>query len=112
MRGDRHEIGAERGDVERQPGGARDRVDMDEGLAGVAHPRDELAERLDRPDLVVRQLQADERDPLVERLGELVGVGPPVAVDRQDGRLEAPALQVRARLEHRLVLDRGWPYRV
>ena len=69
-------------------------------------PRGDLVDRLDRADLVVGEHDRDEDRPVGERRLELVGVHPPVAVDRQLDDLEPELLEVAQRVADRVMLDR------
>jgi len=66
---ERPEVHAELLDVDRDLAGGLDRVGVEEGAAGVREGG-ELLQRLDRPDLVVRELDRDDEDRVLERLVE------------------------------------------
>ena len=68
--------------------------------------RGDLGDRLDRPDLVVREHDRDEDRLVGDRGLELVGIDPAVAVDRQLDDLEAELLEVAQRVADGVVLDR------
>ena len=70
-----------------------------------AHPRCDLGDRLERPDLVVGEHDRDQDRPVVERGLELVGVDPPITVDRQLDDLEPELLEITQRVPDRVMLD-------
>ena len=107
--GEREHVGAERLDVDREPRRAGDRIDEEQAALRALRANDlaDLADRLQRADLVVGELDRDDRRPLRDRGGNLLGVDPAVAIDRQLDDLEAELLEVLQRVEHRVVLDRA-----
>ncbi len=76
---------------------------MEQDAALLAEATD-LADRVQRPGLVVGVHDRDEQGPVVDRPGQLVEVDRAVAVDRQVDNLEAALLELVAAVEHRLVL--------
>ncbi len=79
-------------DVERRR--CLDRVDVDQRAALGSRAADQVGDRLERSDLVVRQLQRHQDGLLIECRGQLVRLDAAVAIDRQDHDLEAELLQV------------------
>ena len=106
VRPQRHEIRAERLDVEIDGRRRLDRIDVDGDALARPDARDELGDRLDRADLVVGEHDRDEDRPVVELRLELVRVHPPVPVDRQLDDLEAELLEVAEGVPDRVMFDR------
>ena len=103
---DRDQVGAERGHVEVDVRGRLDRIDVQQdALVGTDAFRD-LADGLDRADLVVREHDRDEDRAVREGGLELVGIHAAVPVDRQLHDLEPELLEVAQRVADRVVLDR------
>ena len=75
------------------------------GMRRSRHKRTDLGNRLDGADLVVGGDDADERRPLGDRGGQLLGVDAPVSVHGEVGDLEAVAVEDGGAVHHRLVLD-------
>ncbi len=103
---ERHEVRAERLDVEVDVRRGLDGVDVEDDALAGADPGGDLGDRLDRADLVVGEHDRDQDRLVVERRLELVGIDPAVAVDRQLDDLEAELLEVAQRVADRVVLDR------
>ena len=103
MRGDRAEVGAERGEVDRDVTRGRARVDVHE-RAALAQRRAHLGRRLHGADFVVRELHADERGVGAHRVDDRGRVEPPEPIDADHGHVGRAA---RDRVAHARVLDRG-----
>ena len=69
---------------------------------------DDVGDRLERPDLVVREHHGHERRALRDRAVDVGRVDAPVAVDRHLHDLEPEVLEVRERVTDRVVLDGAW----
>ena len=106
---EREHVGAERLDVDREPGRPGDRVDEEQAAlrALLAHDLSDLGDRLDRADLVVRQLDRDDGRPLRDCCGDVIGIDAPVAVDRQLHDLEPELLEVLERVQDGVMLHRA-----
>ena len=104
VRGDRAEVGAEADELEVDVAGGRARVDVHDDAA-LARLLDDGRGRLERADLVVGELDRDERGVGADRADHLVGVEAPGAVDADLGDREP--VGAPAGVEHRRVLDGG-----
>ena len=69
--------------------------------------RDDLGDRLDRADLVVRGHDADDRRLGPDRRFQRREVDHAIAIHRQVGGAEALALELLDRVQHGVVLDRA-----
>ena len=90
VRGDRAQVDVERTEVDRRVPRGRARVDVDDG-AGLARGRNDLGDRLHRPDFVVCELDRHEvrvRAHCVEDLGR---VEPSRAVDAGERHFDTRA---------------------
>src|SRR5206468_13109425 len=92
-------------DVDRDPAGGADRVDVEWHATGVRDLTDPL-DRLDRADLTVGGHDRDQHRLGADRAGHRFGVDAAVGVDPQVGDGPAALLEVAARVDHRDVLDR------
>jgi hypothetical protein len=101
VRAHRAQIGTERGEVDRDVPNGHARVDVDEHTLLPARPRD-LTRGLERADLVVGELHADERGCGPDRVDHLGGVVAALLVDADDGDVGAASV---AGVEHGGVLD-------
>ena len=106
VRAERDEVGTERLDVEVDVRRGLDRVDVEDEALARPDPGRDLGDRLDRADLVVGEHDRDEDRLVVEGRLELVGIDPPIAVDRQLDDLEPELLEVAQRVADGVVLDR------
>ena len=104
VRGHRAEVGAERGEVDRDVTRRRARVDVHEHAA-LARRRAHLGHGLQRADLVVRELHADERG-----VGRAPRRPPRPRRTARAGRRRRPCTSAAGRVDrvaHARVLDRG-----
>ena len=106
VRPERHEVRAERLDVEVDVRRGLDGVDVQQEALARPHAGGDLGDRLDRADLVVGEHDRDQDRLVVERRLELVGVDPAVAIDRQLDDLEAELLEVAEGVADGVMLDR------
>ena len=79
------------------------RVGVEQHAASLAQPAD-VADRLERADLIIRGHHADQERPLGDRRLHLLRRDPPVAIHRQDRHAEAVAFQPPQRVEHGVML--------
>ena len=105
--GEADQVGAERLQVEIDPGSRLDRVDVKHDAPAATDAIGDLGDRLDRPDLVVGKHDADEDRPVGQRGIDFVGIDPPIAVDRQLDDLEPELLEVAQAVTDSVVLDRA-----
>jgi len=103
---ERHEVGAQRLDVEVDVRRRLDGIDVEQEALARPHARGDLGDRLDRADLVVGEHDRDQDRLVVEGRLELVRVDPAVAIHRQLDDLEAELLEVAERVAHGVMLDR------
>ena len=82
-------------------------VGVEVGAASLARDRDQLADRLDGADLVVRVHDADQDRVGPERPAQVGGIDQPGAIDGEPRHFEAGLLERVRRTQHRIVLDRG-----
>src|SRR3954452_8785327 len=106
MRAERHQIGAERLDVELDIWRRLDRIDVEHDAFPSPDTRRDLGDRLERSDLVIGEHDRDEDRLVVERRLELVGVHAAVPIDRKFDDLEAELLEVPQGMADRVMLDR------
>jgi hypothetical protein len=103
VRGDRQEIGLELRHVDLDPARALHRVDVEHDALLAAELAD-LPDRLDHADLVVHHHDRDQDGVGPDRRFQLFQADDSVGLDFEVGRLEALALELAHRVEHRLVL--------
>ncbi len=95
------------GTVEREPASELHRIGVQQRSDRVRRSA-QGAQRLQRAHLVVRGLHAHQRRAGSEGGDRGIGIHHPVSIDRDARHVDVvPALEVRGRLEHRLVLDRA-----
>lgn len=97
-------IDAEFADVEGNTAARGDRVGVHEHAALARDPRD-LGDRLDRPDLGVRELDRHQDGVGTQRVRHGVGIDDPMAVDRHQRQRRAILFQPPGRRENRGMLD-------
>ena len=102
--GDRAQVGAEPGEVERDVTGRGARVDVDQHATGSGLGSQRRHRGLQRADLVVGELHGHQHGVGPQRGEQVVGVEAAVAVDPDDGELGVGSA---ARLEDRRVFDGG-----
>ena len=107
VRGEAHEVGPEGLEIEVDPGRSLDGIDVEDDPTAAPQPVRDLGDRLDRPDLVVGEHDADEDRPVRDRRVDLVRVDPTVSVDRQLDDLEPELLEVAQAVADRVMLDRA-----
>ena len=98
----RQQIDLHRLDIHRDLAHALGTIDMEEDLAGAAQLTDG-GDILDNADLVVDVHQADQNGVIAQRRLQLLQADQTVGLRIQVGDLEALALQMAARVQHRLV---------
>ena len=109
VRGEAHRVDAQCGEVQGDLTQCLHRVGVD-GYPVRMRERDDLLDRLHRPDLVVREHDGDQAHRfrvLVDRRPQCLEIDAPLAVDRQPDHVDAVGLEVLSGFEDRVVLDRG-----
>ena len=104
MGAQRHEVGAERLDVDIDVRRGLYGVDVQQHALAAANPVGDLDDRLERPDLVVGQHDRDEDRAVREGRLQLIGIDPAISIDRQCDDLEAELLEVAERVPDRMML--------
>ncbi len=106
VRGQRHQVRAERGHVEREPWCCLDGVDMKQQSAPCVHDLRDLGHRLDRADLVVAEHDRDQHRAIGQRLVDVGRVHAPVPINGHLDDLEPELLEMRQRVTDGMMLDR------